>query len=367
MANYSDYAAEERGQRLGRGWITWFVAALLVAVLVAFGSTPSGYVIEKPGPVFDTLGTVEMDGEPVPLVDIPREATFPTTGSLSMLTVTTVGDRTRTATWLSVVTAWFDKSQEALPLDDVYPPGRTTAEEAEISKAQMTLSQQRAIAAAFTVLGEKYTTSVRVVATTAGGASVGILEAGDVISAINADPVADLAQVRAALDKNGTNRPATITIVRDAASQDVEVTPAASDTGAVIGVEITSAYDFPFEVSVQLDDVGGPSAGQIFALAIIDKLTPGPLTGGKDVAGTGTITDDGTIGPIGGIRQKMHGARAAKAEYFLAPASNCNEVVGHIPEGLTVFAVSTLADSLAVLNTLSTGASTAFLPRCDVE
>jgi len=91
VANYSDYAAEERGQRLGRGWITWFVAALLVAVLVAFGSTPSGYVIEKPGPVFDTLGTVEMDGEPVPLVDIPREATFPTTGSLSMLTVTTVG------------------------------------------------------------------------------------------------------------------------------------------------------------------------------------------------------------------------------------------------------------------------------------
>jgi Lon-like protease len=365
VANYSEYEAEERGQRLGRGWIMWLVAAIIVAVLIALGSAPSGYVIEKPGPVFDTLGTTEVDGDTIPLVDIPLRDTYPTTGSLSMLTVTTVGNRTRTANWLTVVESWFNPSQDVLPLDDVYPPGLTTAEESEISAAQMTLSQQRAVAAALTVLGEEYTTSVVVVATTDGGPSEGVLEAGDAISAINAQPVSDLAQVRSALDDNGTADPATITITRDAVSQDVQVTPEPSDTGAIIGVEITSTYDFPFEVSVQLDDVGGPSAGQIFALAIIDKLTPGPLTGGLDFAGTGTITDDGTIGPIGGIRQKMHGASAARAEYFLAPTANCDEVIGNIPDGLTVFAVGTLADSLAVLNTLSTGASTAMLPRCE--
>lgn len=371
MANYSRYAvderyaAEERGRVLGRGWVAWFAAALVAAAVIFFGSTPSGLVVEKPGPVFDTLSTVEVDGEPVPLVDIPMEETYPTTGSLSMLTVTTIGDRSRTANWFSVVSSWFDKSQDALPLDDIYPPGRTTAEEEELSAAQMALSQERAVAAALTVLGEDYTESVQVVATTDGGPADGLLEAGDVIAAINAEPITELAGVRAALNDNGTDAPATLTITREGVDQDVEITPRASDSGPVIGIEITSLYDFPFEVAVQLENVGGPSAGQMFALAIIDKLTPGPLTGGNDVAGTGTISDDGIIGPIGGIRQKMHGAREAKAQYFLAPAANCAEVVGNIPDGLTVFSVSTLGDSLAVLNTLASGASTALLPRCE--
>ena len=124
------------------------------------------------------------------------------------------------------------------------------------------------------------------------------------------------------------------------------------------------SYDYPFTVKIQLENVGGPSAGQMFALGIIDKLTPGSLTGGKRVAGTGTIDAQGTIGPIGGIRQKMYGAQRAGATIFLAPAGDCNEVVGHIPSGLKVFAVKTLSDSLAVLKAVSTGASTASLKGC---
>lgn len=364
MANYSDYEAEERGARFGRGWVTWFIGALVVAALVAFSTTPSGYVVEKPGPVFDTLGTTEIDGEAIPLVDIPNQETFPTTGSLSMLTVTAVGDRERTATWFTVVSAWLTRGQTVLPLEEVYPPEISTAQQDEISAAQMTDSQQRAIAAALTVLGEDYTTRVSIVATTDDGPAQGVLEPGDVIVAINGEPVLDIAHVREGLIANGVDQAATLTIARAGTNQDVQVTPVDGDTGPVIGVEIVGNYDFPFDVSVQLENVGGPSAGQIFALAIIDKLTPGPLTGGKDVAGTGTIAENGAIGAIGGIRQKMYGALDDGAEYFLAPASNCGEVVGQIPDGLSVFAVSTLADSLAVLNTLSTGASTALLPRC---
>jgi len=105
----------------------------------------------------------------------------------------------------------------------------------------------------------------------------------------------------------------------------------------------------------------------MFALCIIDKLTPGELTGGQDIAGTGTITGDGTIGPIGGIRQKMYGAVRAGADYFLAPVDNCDEVVGHVPDGLDVFAVTTLDDSLAVLDAVSTGGSTAGLPTCQAK
>lgn len=365
MANFSDYEAEERGQRLGRGWITWFVGALVIVTLSAVSSTPSGYVVEKPGPVFDTLGTTEVDGDVIPLVDIPMEETYPTTGSLSMLTVTTVGDRDQTASWFTVVSSWLDKSHAVLPLDEVYPPGTTTAEQQEASEAQMSQSQQRAVAAALTVLGEEYTTIVTIVATIDGGPADGLLEPGDVVSAVNGAAIDDLAAVRKALDKNGTEMPATITVLREGVSQPVQVTPEDGEAGAIIGVEIAATYEFPFDVSVQLDDVGGPSAGQIFALAIIDKLTPGPLTGGRDIAGTGTIAENGTIGPIGGIRQKMYGAVNDGADFFLAPASNCDEVVGNIPDGLSVFAVSTLADSLSVLNTLASGASTALLPRCE--
>ena len=104
----------------------------------------------------------------------------------------------------------------------------------------------------------------------------------------------------------------------------------------------------------------------MFALGIIDKLTPGSLNGGADVAGTGTISSEGDVGAIGGIRQKLYGARNAGAEYFLAPASNCDEVVGHIPAGLSVFSVATLSDSLAALDALRSGtaARVAGLPAC---
>jgi PDZ domain-containing protein len=102
----------------------------------------------------------------------------------------------------------------------------------------------------------------------------------------------------------------------------------------------------------------------MFALGIIDKLTPGSIQGGEDVAGTGTINQAGTVGPIGGIRQKLFGAERAGAEWFLAPADNCDEVTGHIPDGLTVFAVKTLDESLAALDAIRTGGDTSALPTC---
>jgi PDZ domain-containing protein len=133
----------------------------------------------------------------------------------------------------------------------------------------------------------------------------------------------------------------------------------------VLGIGAGMDYTFPFDVKIQLNNVGGPSAGQMFALGIMDKLTPESLTGGKRIAGTGTIDNTGQIGPIGGIRQKMYAARdTGKASYFLAPASNCDEVTGHIPAGLHVFAVKTLADSLKVLQAVRDGSSTADLPTC---
>jgi PDZ domain-containing protein len=132
----------------------------------------------------------------------------------------------------------------------------------------------------------------------------------------------------------------------------------------MIGVGVTTDYSFPFRVSIRLHRVGGPSAGMMFALGIIDKLTPGALTGGQRFAGTGTIDARGAVGPIGGIVQKMAAARSAGAEYFLAPTGNCGEVRGHIPRGLHVFAVSSLDDALTALGAVRTGSTTRGLPTC---
>jgi PDZ domain-containing protein len=132
-------------------------------------------------------------------------------------------------------------------------------------------------------------------------------------------------------------------------------------------VTTSATIDSPFTVDLRIDDVGGPSAGMMFALGIIDRLTPGSLTGGRHVAGTGTICGDGQVGAIGGIVQKMSAARAAGATLFLAPASNCSDVVGHIPSGLDVVAVDTLSDSLAALEHVRDQGSVTGLPTCSTQ
>jgi PDZ domain-containing protein len=123
-------------------------------------------------------------------------------------------------------------------------------------------------------------------------------------------------------------------------------------------------FKFPFQVEISLDKVGGPSAGMMFALGIVDSVTPGNLTGGRHIAGTGTITPEGAVGPIGGIGQKMLAARDSGATMFLAPAANCEDVVGHVPDGLLVVKVETLADATDAVKRLASGEDGSGLPAC---
>jgi PDZ domain-containing protein len=133
---------------------------------------------------------------------------------------------------------------------------------------------------------------------------------------------------------------------------------------ALIGVELDPSYRFPFSIRIGIDNVGGPSAGTMFALGIIDTLTPGSLTGGQRIAGTGTISAAGGVGAIGGIRHKMVGARRAGARWFLAPAANCAEVVGHVPAGLRVVRVRTLSEALDAVQRIAAHRETGSLPAC---
>ncbi|MWV49360.1 PDZ domain-containing protein [Rathayibacter sp. VKM Ac-2803] len=347
-----------------RGRRAWVGPAVLfsgVALVVALGVAPAPYVIEQPGPVFDTLGT---SGDDVPLISIPDETTYPTTGTLDMLTVSVVGNPESLPNWVEVASAWFDRTKAVVPVEQIFPAATTVEERDEANQAEMTDSQQEAIAAALTDLGYPVGQRVSVAQLPDGSPSAGVLEPGDEVVAVDGAAVADVAALRDAVQKSGTTAPVTLTIERDGAQQDVQVTPVDNEGTAVIGIVAGATFDFPFDVDIQLDDVGGPSAGMMFALGIIDKLTEGSLNGGEQVAGTGTIDAAGEVGPIGGIRQKMFGAVDAGASYFLAPSQNCGEVVGHVPDGLDVLSVSTLDEALTALEGIAAG-DVSGLPTCD--
>jgi len=358
----------EHSPRPGRaGSVGWIVLAVALGIGLILGVTPSPYVIEKPGPVYNTIGTAQHNGKETPLITIPGEKVYPTEGSLDLLTVSLVGNPENRPSWLNVAAAWFNPSQAVIPIDAAFPPSVTTKQRDTQNQALMVNSQQDAIAAALTSLGYDYPTLVSVVSLPKDSPAAGIMKAGDQVVSVNGSAVADIVALRQALKTNGTGQPASIVIVRDGKALTVDVTPEESSGAVVVGINVTTSYDFPFEVKIQLDQVGGPSAGMMFALGIIDKLTPGAIQGGADVAGTGTIDQTGTIGPIGGIRQKLTAASDAGVDWFLAPAGNCDEVTGNIPDGLNVFAVKTLDDSLAVLDAIRTDGDLAKLPVCPTD
>ncbi|PTL74341.1 ATP-dependent serine peptidase containing a PDZ domain protein [Rathayibacter caricis DSM 15933] len=347
-----------------RAWVGPAVLFSGVALVVVLGVAPAPYVIEQPGPVFDTLGTSEADGEDVPLISIPDEPTYPTTGTLDMLTVSVVGNPESLPSWVEIVGAWFDRSKAVVPVESIFPRSVTVEQRDEANQAEMTDSQQEAIAAALTELGYPVEQRVSVVQIPEGSPSVDVLEPGDAVVAVGGEPITDVAALREAVQASEAGSPVDLTVERDGEQQDVRVVPVDRDGSAVLGIVAGAAFDFPFEVDIQLDDVGGPSAGMMFALGIIDKLTEGSLNGGAAVAGTGTIDAAGEVGPIGGIRQKMFGAVDAGADWFLSPAQNCGEVVGHVPDGLQVLSVSTLDEALAALEGIAAD-DVSGLPTCD--
>lgn len=358
-------------RRRGVVGLVFLAAALVLAIVLSI--LPAPYLIEQPGPVFDTLGTNDFNGKQTPLVSIDGHATYPTSGSLDLLTVSVVGNQTQRPNWAEIVGAWFDPSKAVIPVEEIYPTGVSNKQVDQQNTIDMEQSQKSAITAALDHEGYDVGTALTVSAVEKGSPADGVLKKGDVVSSINGVDLSensDVDTLRALIAKNG-DKAARITFTRpgDPVAQGgqlrtASITPEEVQGTYLLGIGATVSYDFPFKVSLKLADVGGPSAGQMFALGIIDKLTPGNLNGGKKVAGTGTITANGTIGAIGGIRQKMYGAKAAGATVFLAPSSNCNEVTGHIPSGLSVYSVKTLDQSVTVLETIADKGDTSKLPTC---
>lgn len=364
----------EEGQvtRSVRGWRRVGITLLVVAILgsLAFALVPAPYVIEQPGPVFNTLGSVDNGTKTVPMIEIPGQKTYPTSGSLDMLTVNISGSRQQAPSWFEVATAWLDPSRAVVPIAEIYPAGTTVQQSNQQGAVDMQNSQKDAVAAALIHLGYSLPATVTVAALSPKSPSDGVLKPGDSVLSVNGTPTDSVDGLRALIAKAGAGAPTSFVVTRAGVKKTVSITPELSGgtpSTPIIGIIPAISYTYPFDVNIELENVGGPSAGQMFALGIIDKLTPGFLNGGAKVAGTGTIDAAGTVGPIGGIRQKLYGARDAGAKYFLAPYTNCDEVTGHIPAGITVFAVKTLSDSIADLTAIRTGSSRAGLLTCPVN
>lgn len=354
------------------------LSALAVAMvaLLAMGFIPTGYVIEKPGPVINTLGTIPMQEEgeaakDVPLITIDGEENYPTGGTLSLTTVSIAGSRERTATWLELAQAWFDPSQAVVPVDEIFPVGQTTEQRNEQNQVMMQNSQTTAAVAALRELDYDIPGTPAVVEVVADSPADGKLKAGDLLRSVGGTPITEATDV-SKIVRASEGKPVTFGVERDGKPVQVDVTPRQQEvdgeTHWVVGISVGAVFDkLPVDITFEVGNVGGPSAGMMFSLGIIDKLTPGELNGGQNVAGTGTIDAQGNVGAIGGIRQKLYGASNAGADYFIAPLKNCDEVVGHIPDGLTVVTTETLAQSVDILETIASGSGIDKLPTCSAD
>lgn len=360
--------SQTRPFKIGLG--VWaLIVALIALVVLTFLPTP--YVIQRPGPVYDTLGTTaDAEGEQVPMIAIEGARTYETTGSLNLTTVQVIGNRERTPSWFELVMAWMDTSRAVVPIDSIFPAGVTTEERDERNAVLMEDSQHEATAAALQELGYDTGAEVEVVSIVEGSAADGRIEEGDIITAVDGEVVTSAADLRATVQES-EGQAIELTVLRDGEELPITLRPRLEEVDDeetwLIGISFTTEYDFPIDVTIQIDSVGGPSAGMMFALGIIDELTPGELTGGENIAGTGTIDATGAVGAIGGIRQKLYGARDAGANFFLAPEANCDEVVGHVPDGLQVVRTATLEESLDALEVISAGGDVAALPACEAS
>ncbi|MGO1235038.1 YlbL family protein [Microbacterium gubbeenense] len=359
----SDSPQEPRAwpRRVVAGSIALVVA--LVALLV-MSFLPTEYVLQRPGPVYNTIGAVQdADGAEVPLISVPDGEAHETTGSLSLTTVEVVGNREHPLSWIELASAWFDRSRAIVPISAVFPEGQTSEQRDAQNQAAMTDSQSEAEAAALRHLGYDVPADIRVVSLTDDSPSQGLIEEGDLIRAVDGQTVEQVTGLRDGIAA-AAGDPVVLTLERDGDEVTEEVTPEKlEDDSWAIGALLSVSYENPVDISIQLDNVGGPSAGTMFALGIIDTLTEGEMTGGENIAGTGTITAEGDIGAIGGIRQKLYGASNAGNDFFLAPASNCAEVVGHVPDRLTVVSVETLDDAVDAVDMIAQGEAEN-LPSC---
>jgi len=343
---------------MSRRSATLLVAGICVFVLAVAGAVlPVPYVVLSPGPSINTLGSSKGQ----PLLQITGHPVYRTTGNLNLVTVTFAGGPGDEINLYTALQAWLEPHDAVVPQEEIFGNSNNSQEIQQQNAAQMTGSQQTATAAALTELKIPYQTQAAIGQTVKGMPAYGVLQPGDVFVAVDGHPVSGQSQTASLIAGRRPGTPVQLTVSRHGRNLTQQVPTVDHSGKAEIGVVVEDQYKFPLNVKISVGDIGGPSAGMMFALGIIDKLTGDDLAGGRFVAGTGEIDAKGTVAPIGGIQQKMAGARRDGATVFLAPALNCSDVRGAIPAGMRVVKVSTLDQAVHDLQALKAGKPT---PSC---
>jgi Lon-like protease len=344
--------------------VTVGVAAMF-AVAIASGQVPCAIVSTQPacevalvpGPAEDTLGLVTIDGA----------RTYPAAGEL-LLTTVAVRENLDLGTWWE---ARRSATADVVPRETVYPPELDADETAAQNALLMDDSQNTAALAALDAAGYDVTAA-------ASGAAVAAVEAdavtdelavGDTITALDGTSVRDAAELVERVQAGAPGDEVELT-VRDVEGETrrVPVTYGANPSDpdlAYVGVLLRTELDLPVDVTIDAGIIGGPSAGLMFALGVLELLGEDDLTGGRVVAGTGTITVDGEVGPVGGVRQKVVAASTRRgaadaASVFLVPRANLAEARrAPLAGDLLLVPVDDLEDALAALDDVRAGRSPA--------
>ncbi|SDO21011.1 PDZ domain-containing protein [Nakamurella panacisegetis] len=333
------------------------VGSTLSVALVGVGATvPVPYVALGPGVTYDTLSRV--GGTPVISFSGDAPASVKQTdgtGHLNMTTVSVYDDMPL----FGLLGMWMSGDYAVVPRAEVYPPDKTVDQVNQQNTKDFQDSQSAAEIAALRYL--KYPNVVYVGTIAQDSPSYKVLEPQDQITAVDGAKVTDFASLQAALKNTLPGQTVEVTVLRGSRSVDAKVKLQANSSAGkqgFLGIGAVERPKAPFTISISLANIGGPSAGLMFTLGILDKLTPGGLTAGRFIAGTGTMEVDdtkGTVGEIGGILLKMIAAKNAGASVFLVPAGNCAEALTRVPQGLELVRVATLDDAVKALKTLGAG------------
>lgn len=332
-----------RERRSKRYWRSLAISITFIAVVALANS-----LIKLP---YYVLGP----GDALPVknyVTIPADKSSGQSGKLLLATVSLTP-----ATPIDFVLAKITPGDEIDGKKAILGSGTSQSQYLQENQTAMTDSQQTAIAVAMTRAGyqvERLGDGAEVVQVAQNAPAAGKLNPGDIVTAVNGQPVSTADEAVAIVhplpvgavvhldvkDSEGTNR-----------SVDVTLGPRPGG-GSYIGVLLSTKnphLQTPFPVTFKATDIGGPSAGLAFTLTLLDELTPGELTGGQTIAATGTIESDGTVGDVGGVKQKTIAVEHAGAKIFLVPSAEYNDAKKEANKNLTVIPVDTLDQAIAAL------------------
>ncbi|MGQ0679565.1 MAG: YlbL family protein [Actinomycetota bacterium] len=321
------------------------LAVFLAPVVVAAFLIRLPLLILEPGPAPDVASLTEI---------VAR--TYPSEGAIHLTTAQV--REPEGSTTVEILQGLVDPFKQVLPREAVYPSDRSEGATVEVQAAQMAQSESAATVAALSELGMSYEPDgVFVKEVDQKAPAARRIKPGDIIFELASAPVATVEQLEQILRQLRPDREVSLRLRREGRQRSVRTRTVAGSQEAALGLSVSQSHRAPIEVDISAEEIGGPSAGLMFALSIYDQLIPEDLTAGATIAGTGTIDNlpgqDGVVGEVGAVELKVRAAQRIGAEVFLVASKEAARAREAAPEAMVVIGVSSLKQAIAELRRLA--------------